>query len=244
MPKNGINIVIIGRQKQKAENFAAELEKEGVKAVGYSADVLDKNSLQNVYDQVIKTFGKIDILINGAGGNQAQATTGDENSFFDIPEDAMKKVFDLNMLGTLFSTQVFGRNFIENGSGCIVNISSVAAVSPLTKTVAYGAAKAAVSNFTQWMAVHFNQNYSKNIRVNAIIPGFFLSEQNRYLLLDPETGEATARGKTIIDGTPMARYGDPEELTGITLFLCSDEASFINGAAIPIDGGFTAFSGV
>lgn len=165
-------------------------------------------------------------------------------SFFDIPADALQWVFHLNFIGTVLTTQVFGKLLAEQKSGCIINISSMAAILPLTRTIAYSSAKAAVSNFTQWIAVHFNQNYSTNIRVNAIAPGFLLTEQNRYLLVDEKTGEDTERGKLIIRNTPMGRYGKPDELVGAILWLASDSASFVNGIVIPIDGGFSAFSGV
>jgi len=244
MAAEGANIAVLGRRKEKADEVALEINRQGGKALGVGADVLDRRSLLEAREQVLREFGTVDILINGAGGNKAEATTSEENSFFGIPEDALKWVFNLNFLGTVMATQVFGEIFAQKGTGCVINISSMAAFKPLTRTIAYSAAKAGVSNFTQWMAVHFNHNYSKQIRVNALAPGFFLTEQNRYLLTDKETGNPTERGLKIINSTPMARYGKPEELAGIVKFLCSKEASFINGAIIPVDGGFSAYCGV
>jgi NAD(P)-dependent dehydrogenase (short-subunit alcohol dehydrogenase family) len=206
--------------------------------------MLDKESLLAAAQRITDAFGHIDILINGAGGNKKEATTSDELSFFDLPADAIRWVFELNCIGTVLASQVFGRYMAEQGSGCIINISSMAAFRPLTRTAVYSPAKAAVSNFTQWLAVYISQNYSDRIRVNAIAPGFFSTEQNRFLLFDECTGKLTKRGQTIIDHTPMGRFGDPEDLIGTVLWLLSDSASFVHGAVIPIDGGFSAFSGV
>ena len=183
-------------------------------------------------------------MINGAGGNKPQATTNQDQKFFDLPADTFRWVFDLNMLGTILPTQVFAKIMAEQGSGVILNISSMNAFRPLTRIPAYSAAKAGVSNFTQWLAVHMAQEYSPNIRVNAIAPGFFLTEQNRFLLTDKDTGELTARGQTIINHTPMGRFGNPKDLLGVVLWLVSPAAEFVTGVVIPIDGGFSAFSGV
>ena len=193
---------------------------------------------------MLKEFGRIDILINGAGGNKKEATTSDDMSFFDIPLDALQWVFNLNFMGTVLTTQVFGEVMAEQGSGNIINISSMSALTPLTRIVGYSAAKAAINNFTQWIAVYMNQNYSTNIRVNAIAPGFLLTQQNYYLLVDEKTGQDTERGKAIKKNTPMGRYGKPEELIGAVIWLASDASSFVNGVVVPIDGGFSAFSGV
>jgi len=189
-------------------------------------------------------FGGVDVLINGAGGNKKEATTGGEVSFFDMPAEAIKYVFDLNLIGTVLPSQVFGREMVKGGRGVILNVSSMSAVRPLTKVAVYGAAKAAVDNFTRWLAVHMCQNYSKEIRVNAISPGFFLTEQNRFLLTDEKTGQLTARGETIVGHTPMGRFGEAGELVGTVLWLCSDASRFVTGSVIPVDGGFSAFSGV
>ncbi|MEA3225706.1 MAG: SDR family oxidoreductase, partial [Planctomycetota bacterium] len=187
---------------------------------------------------------RIDVLINGAGGNKKEATTSPDMPFFDLPKDAVRFVFDLNFLGTLLPSQVFGKEMAENGAGIILNVSSMCAFSPLTKVAAYSAAKAAVSNFTQWLAVHICQNYSKDVRVNAIAPGFFLTEQNRFLLTDEKTGDLTDRGQTIVDHTPMGKFGQAEDLVGTVTWLLSDAAKFVTGIVVPIDGGFSAFSGV
>jgi len=183
-------------------------------------------------------------LINAAGGNSPKATTSANLSFFDLPEDALRFVFDLNIVGTILPCQVFGQKMAERGAGVILNISSMNAFRPLTRIPAYSAAKAGVSNFTQWLAVHMAQEYSPDIRVNAIAPGFFLTAQNRFLLIDEQTGELTPRGRTIVEHTPMGRFGDPEELLGTVLWLLSPASAFVNGVVVPVDGGFSAFSGV
>jgi NAD(P)-dependent dehydrogenase (short-subunit alcohol dehydrogenase family) len=205
---------------------------------------LDKANIEVVAGEVIAEFGQVDILINGAGGNKPQATTNQDLKFFDLPADAFRWVFDLNMLGTILPTQVFAKMMAEQGSGIILNISSMNAFRPLTRIPAYSAAKAGVSNFTQWLAVHMAQEYSPAIRVNAIAPGFFLTEQNRFLLTEKETGELTARGQTIIQHTPMGRFGTPDDLVGTVLWLVSPASAFVTGIVVPIDGGFSAFSGV
>ena len=240
----GARMAILDVNLEGAERVASQLREGGGEAIAVKADVLDKGGLEEAARQVIATFGRVDILINGAGGNKKEATTSDELSFFDLPADAIRWVFELNCIGTVLSSQVFGRYMAEQGSGRIINISSMAAFRPLTKTAAYSPAKAAVSNFTQWLAVHISQNYSGKIRVNAIAPGFFLTAQNRFLLVDEATGNLTERGRSIIEHTPMGRFGDPEDLVGTVLWLLSDGASFVHGAVIPVDGGFSAFSGV
>jgi len=206
--------------------------------------VLDKESLQALCQATLDAFGRVDILINGAGGAKPEATTSDSLSFFDLPQDAVQWVFDLNFLGSFVPCQVFGRHMVGQGGGNILNISSMGADRPLTRSVAYSAAKAAISNFTQWLAVHMAQNYSQEIRVNALAPGFFLTEQNRFLLLDKESGELTPRGQSIIAHTPLGRFGKPEDLVGTVLWLLSDGAAFVHGIVVPVDGGFSAFSGV
>ncbi|MBS3872417.1 MAG: SDR family oxidoreductase [Firmicutes bacterium] len=244
LAKNGARVAILDLRIEAAAQVAGEIKAEGGLAIGLGVDVLDTQSLKLARDVIIKEFGRVDILINGAGGNMPKATTGAERSFFDLAALDIKKVLDLNFMGTLLPTQVFGEIMVAQKRGSIINISSMAAYTPLTRTIAYSAAKAAVENLTKWLAVHFNQEYSHEIRVNAIAPGFLLTEQNRYLLIDAESGENTARGKAILQATPMARYGEAEDLVGAVLFLCSDAASFINGVSLPIDGAFSAYSGV
>jgi NAD(P)-dependent dehydrogenase (short-subunit alcohol dehydrogenase family) len=244
MAKKGARVALLDLFEEKASEIAGDIARDGGDAIAVRADVLDKESIIAARDEVLKRFGRVDVLVNGAGGNKKEATTGGEMSFFDMPTDALQWVFNLNFVGTVLTTQVFGELMAGRKSGCVINISSMAANLPLTKTIAYSAAKAAVSNFTKWMAVHFNQNYSQNIRVNAIAPGFLLTEQNRYLLTDPKTGKDTERGQSIIGHTPMGRYGNPDELAGAVIWLASDAASFVNGIVLPIDGGFSAYSGV
>jgi len=240
----GVKVAILDIKEDIINEIVNEIKKDGGEAIGIKTNVLDKESLLKAREEVLNKYSRVDILINGAGGNKKEATTSDEQSFFQLPEEAIKWVFNLNFLGTVLTSQVFGETMVKNGKGSIINISSMAAMIPLTKTIAYSGAKAAVSNFTQWLAVYINQNYSKNIRVNALAPGFLLTEQNRYLLIDRETGKETERGQRIKDHTPMGRYGNPEELLGAVIWLCSEASSFVNGIVLPIDGGFSAYSGV
>ncbi|MGC9468714.1 MAG: SDR family oxidoreductase [Anaerolineae bacterium] len=240
----GVKVAVLDIVPDAAEAVAAEIRDAGGEAIAVPCDVLDKVSVQSAADAVMEKFGRIDILINGAGGNKKEATTAKDLSFFDLPADAVKWVFNLNFIGTLLPCQVFGKQMAEQGRGVILNISSMNAFRPLTRIPGYSGAKAAVSNFTQWLAVHMNQEYSPDIRVNALAPGFFLTEQNRFLLTDAATGDLTPRGQTIIDHTPMGRFGDPEDLVSTTFWLLSDGASFITGVVVPVDGGFSAFSGV
>jgi NAD(P)-dependent dehydrogenase (short-subunit alcohol dehydrogenase family) len=240
----GANVAIIDRDPTLADRLMDRLGcGPGCSIVVYG-DVLEPETLVKAEEAIREEFGPVDILINGAGGNSPRATTSAELSFFDIPKEAFSFVSDLNLLGTVLPSQVFGRGMAERGEGVILNISSMNAFRPLTCVPAYSAGKAAVSNFTQWLAVHMAQEYAPGIRVNAIAPGFFLTEQNRFLLIDKESGELTLRGRTIIDHTPMGRFGDPEDLLGTVLWLLSPAASFVTGIVIPVDGGFSAFSGV
>lgn len=209
-----------------------------------AADVLDRSSLAAARDYVQQTYGRLDILVNGAGGNSPQATVSDELPFFDVPTEAIQSVFNLNLTGSINTTQVFGTLLAAQKQGVILNISSMASLQPLTKVVAYSAAKAALNNFTQWLAVYMAQTYSPDIRVNAVAPGFFLGEQNRYLLVDKDSGDLTPRGSQIIDRTPMARFGEPDDLIGTVLWLVSDASRFVTGIVVPVDGGFSAYSGV
>jgi NAD(P)-dependent dehydrogenase (short-subunit alcohol dehydrogenase family) len=238
------NVVLVGRNAAKAEQLIATFAKTKARHMALAADVLDRKAFDEAAKTVLGTYGKVDGLVNGAGGNDPKATTNPEFKFFDIPAEAFGYVMSLNMLGTVIPTQSFGRGMAEKKDGIIVNITSVSAARPLTRVAAYAAAKAGISNFTQWLSVHMAQEYSPNIRVNAIMPGFFLTEQNRFLLTDRESGALTARGKKIMDHTPMARFGTPEDLTGALLWLLSPASKFVTGIVLPVDGGFTACSGV
>jgi NAD(P)-dependent dehydrogenase (short-subunit alcohol dehydrogenase family) len=238
------DVVIIDRAPGQAERLASRLSCCTGHCVVIEGDALQKSSMELAAQKVLEQFGKVDCLINGAGGNNPRATTGPEKAFFDLPEDALRFVSDLNLLGTIIASQVFGKIMAQRKEGIILNVSSMNAFRPLTRIPAYSAAKAAVSNFTQWLAVHMAQEYSPDIRVNAIAPGFFLTEQNRFLLTDKETGKLTARGEQILAHTPMSRFGAPEDLLGAVLWLLSPMSRFVTGIVLPIDGGFSAFSGV
>jgi NAD(P)-dependent dehydrogenase (short-subunit alcohol dehydrogenase family) len=239
----GASVTIITRSVEKGQDLVAALN-AAERAVVVQGDVLSSDDLEGVRQAVIEKFGRIDCLVIGAGGNRPEATTGDRLSFFDIPQEAFRHVFDLNLLGTILPSQVFGREMAKQGEGVILNISSVSSLLPLTRVVGYSAAKAAINNFTAWLSVYLAREYSPKIRVNAIAPGFFLTDQNRYLLTEEQTGKLSARGQSIIDHTPLARFGEPNDLVGATLWLLSPASSFVTGAVIPVDGGFTAFSGV
>jgi NAD(P)-dependent dehydrogenase (short-subunit alcohol dehydrogenase family) len=238
------NVVILDRDQELAqkaiERFPKVVKGRAIRVYG---DVLKTDALNQANATIQAEFGAVNILINAAGGNHPSATTKPDLSFFDLPLEALRHVGDLNLLGTILPCQVFGRGMAERGEGVILNISSMNAFRPLTRIPAYSAAKAAINNFTQWLAVHMAQNYSPRIRVNAIAPGFFVGEQNRRLLLN-EDGTLTPRGRTILDHTPMNRFGTPEDLLGATMWLISPAAAFVTGAVIPVDGGFSAYSGV
>lgn len=248
---HGVKTAILDLNLEAAEKVAAEIKAEsGVESLGFSANVLDRASLEAAKKDINQKLGKIDYLVNGAGGNAASATSkvekmkdGDalEDTFFGLQLEGFDKTFDLNFKGTLLPTLVFATDMVENKFGGIVNISSMNSYRPLTRIPAYSASKAAINNFTQWLAVHFANT---GIRVNAIAPGFLLTNQNRFLLVDEKTGASTPRGQKIMNGTPMERYGTPEELSGTLLYLLSDWAEFITGVVIPVDGGFSAYSGV
>jgi NAD(P)-dependent dehydrogenase (short-subunit alcohol dehydrogenase family) len=240
----GAQVAIIDLRLDPAKGLLERLGKHAEKVALFETDVLKTDSVQETAGEILARFGKVDCLVNAAGGNRPQATTGAELKFFDLPTDALRWVFDLNLLGTILPCQVFGKIMAEHGSGIILNVSSMNAFRPLTRIPAYSAAKAGVSNFTQWLAVHMAQEYSPRIRVNAIAPGFFLTEQNRFLLKNRETGELTARGQSILAHTPMGRFGDPEDLIGAVLWLLSPASAFVTGTIIAIDGGFSAYSGV
>ncbi|MEM3047108.1 MAG: SDR family oxidoreductase [Candidatus Bathyarchaeia archaeon] len=243
LAENGARVAVLDIRKEAAEAVASEIRRRGGQAVSVAVDVTDRASVEAACKTVLDAFGTVDILINGAGGNREEATTGPRLSFFDIPTDAVKAVFDLNFLGTFIPCQVFGKVMAEKGVGSILNVASMNAFRPLTRIPAYSAAKAAVANFTQWLAVHMSQSYSRSIRVNALAPGFFMTQQNRFLLVD-EAGSLTPRGKSILDHTPMGRFGEAEDLIGTVLWILSDGAKLVHGVVIPIDGGFSAYSGV
>jgi NAD(P)-dependent dehydrogenase (short-subunit alcohol dehydrogenase family) len=240
----GAKIALLEVNAEAGKALIERMGERGKQVLLLECDVLKSESIAQATQEAKKSLGKIDCLVNGAGGNKPQATTSAEMKFFDLPADAVRWVFELNIMGTILPSQAFGRIMAEQGYGTILNISSMNAFRPLTRIPAYSAAKAAVSNFTQWLAVHMAQEYSPKIRVNAIAPGFFLTNQNRFLLTDKETGEWTARGKTIVGHTPMGRLGEPSDLIGCVLWLLSPAADFVTGVVIPIDGGFSAFSGV
>jgi NAD(P)-dependent dehydrogenase (short-subunit alcohol dehydrogenase family) len=237
----GAHVAVLGRRRQPVEALAAELGRD---AIGLACDVLDRAALEAAARAVVDAFGRVDILINGAGGNRPQATTTPDLTLFDLPADAIRAVLDLNLLGTILPSQVFGRLMAGQQSGVILNISSMNADRPLTRIPAYSAAKAGVSNFTRWLAVHMAQEYGPNLRVNAIAPGFFLTEQNRFLLTDRDTGALTARGQVILAHTPQGRFGAPDDLLGAVLWLVSPASAFVTGIVVPVDGGFSAYSGV
>jgi len=247
------NVVILDLFKEAADKVAKDItSKYEVKCEGIAANVLDRLSLLKAKDEINARFGKFDFLINAAGGNHPTATTKKEfvdpedltnlqDSFFGLNLDGFRHVFDLNFMGTLLPTLVFAQDMVSAKSGAIINISSMNSFRPLTKIPAYSAAKASVNNFTEWLAVHFAK---AGIRVNGIAPGFFITKQNKFLLVDEKTGDFTERGNKVITNTPMGKFGDPEDLQGTVLYLLSDLSKFITGVIIPVDGGFNAYSGV
>lgn len=249
LARAGAKVVILGRSLEKAEKLANEIRAEGGKALGVSADVVNKESLIAAHKTINDTFGLIDILVNGAGGNHPSGVTFDEvfdpenegiQDFFGLGLEGIDHVFRLNYMGTFLPTQVFGKDMIGRENCSVINISSVSAPLPLTKVPAYSGAKAAISNFTHWLAVYFAK---EGIRVNAIIPGFFLTEQNR-TLLTKEDGSLTDRGNKILSQTPMGRFGNPEDLASTLIWLCDPASRFVTGITVPVDGGFLAFNGV
>jgi NAD(P)-dependent dehydrogenase (short-subunit alcohol dehydrogenase family) len=239
----GARVGILGRREERAKNVAEEMVDSGAEALALPADVLEREQLEGVREATLERWGRVDILVNAAGGNVPEATVADEAEVFGVPEDALRRVIDLNLMGTLLPCQVFGETMARSGEGSIVNVSSMAAQRPLTRVVGYAAAKAAVENLTRWLAVELSVKYGAGLRANAISPGFFLGEQNRAMLLN-EDGSLTQRGRKIVDHTPAGRFGEPEELVGTLIWLCSPAARFVNGIVVPVDGGFGAFSGV
>jgi NAD(P)-dependent dehydrogenase (short-subunit alcohol dehydrogenase family) len=239
----GANVSVLARDRAKAESVLAAIAGAG-RVLVVAGDATKQDELERAAETVVKEFGRVDCLLNGAGGNHPQATTKADLSFFELPAEALRFVFELNLLGTIFPSQVFGRQMATQGEGVILNVSSMSAMRPLTRVVSYSAAKAGVNSFTQWLAVYLATEYSPRIRVNAIAPGFFLTEQNRFLLTDERTGALTARGQSIINHTPMGRFGEPEDLLGTVLWLLSPASRFVTGIVVPVDGGFSAFGGV
>lgn len=236
-------VVLMGQTRTKVEDKVNELKQKYSYVLGFSGSVLDNHFLMEVKNQVVNTWGRIDVLINAAGGNMPGAVIGEDQTIFDLNMEDFRKVSELNLDGSVIPSLVFGKQMAEQGHGCILNVSSMAATQALTRVVGYSASKAAIDNFTKWMATELALKFGEGLRVNAIAPGFFISNQNRRLLLN-EDGSYTDRGKTIIDNTPMKRFGNANELHGAVHWLISDAASFVTGAIIPIDGGFSAFSGV
>jgi len=239
----GAKVVLLDINEDNLKKKVSSLSKSGREIIGLKCNVLDEESLNNVHQEIVKKFKRLDILINAAGGNAPQATIGENQSIFDLKMENIKKVMDLNLNGTILPTLIFGKTMAEQKSGSIINISSMAVSRAITRVVGYSAAKAAVDNFTRWMAVEMAQKFSDKIRVNAIAPGFLVTEQNRTLLTN-EDGSLTKRGKTVIQMTPFKRFGEPEELIGTILWLASDASKFVTGTVVPVDGGFSAFSGV
>ncbi|NLX15141.1 MAG: SDR family oxidoreductase [Phycisphaerales bacterium] len=240
----GAQVAVLDLKLEAAEAVVSAITTAGGRAVAVEINVLERDSVRNALDQCVKAFGPVDILINGAGGNHPSATTNPQQEFFDLPIEAFRKVMDLNIIGTILPCMVFGKAMADREEGIILNVASMNAFKPLTRIPAYSAAKSGVKNFTEWLAVHMAQEYSPKIRVNAVAPGFFLTNQNRFLLTDKDTGELTARGQSIINHTPMNRFGAPEDLYGTIVWLLSDASKFVTGITIPVDGGYSAFGGV
>ena len=239
----GAKVVILGRRKEAADALADKIIKAGGEAIGISADVLKEPELLEARKVILNKFKSIDILVNGAGGNMPGAVIPPDKTFLDLKIDDFNKVVELNLSGTVLPSQIFGEVIIQKKEGVIVNISSMTAILPLTRVVGYSAAKASVSNFTHWLSVEMAKKFGEGIRVNAIAPGFFLTEQNRTLLTNPD-GSLTERGDLIIKGTPFGRFGEAEELCGTLIWLCSDASKFVSGIVVPVDGAFSAFAGV
>ena len=245
LARAGAKVGILGRREAKVAEVVAEVEAAGGEALALPADVLDRGQLEAVRTEVLDRWGRLDILVNAAGGNVPEAVVAPDAEVFGVPEDALRRVFDLNLLGTVLPVQVFAEAMARgtDPEGCIVNVSSMAAQRPLTRVLGYSAAKAAVDNFTRWLAVELAGKHGAGLRVNAIAPGFFLGEQNRAMLVN-EDGSLTGRGSDIVGHTPAGRFGEPEELVGTLIWLCSPAARFVTGVVVPVDGGFSAYAGV
>ena len=243
LAQQGTRIAIWDLSKEAAETVAEQINAKGGKAVGISCDVMDVAAIDTALHVTLHEYSGIDILINGAGGSRKETTTSSELSFFDMLPEEIRRTMDLNYLSAVLPTQAVGRVFADQGHGVILNITSIAGLLPLSRSLAYSNGKAAAVNFTQWLAVHMAKKYSPMIRVNAIAPGFVLTDQNRFLLVD-EDGEYTERGKQVMGEVPLRRYGDPLDMAGTALWLVSDASAFVTGAVIPVDGGYMAYSGV
>jgi NAD(P)-dependent dehydrogenase (short-subunit alcohol dehydrogenase family) len=243
LARAGARIAVLGRRREQAEAMAQKIADAGGEAMAVPADVMEHAQLEAARDQVVSQWGRIDVLLNAAGGTSPAATVPPDKTFFDMALDPMRSVIDLNLIGTLLPSQVFGEVMAKQKQGCIINISSMNAQRALTRAIAYSAGKAAIDNFTKWLAVELATKFGEGLRVNAIAPGFFVGEQNRSLLLN-EDGSLTARGRKIIDHTPAGRFGDPDDLVGAVVWLCSPAARFVNGTVIMVDGGVNAFSGI
>lgn len=239
----GARVVIVGRRAARAAEVAQAIHDAGGQALAAPGDVLNAQELDQIREQVLSQWGRIDVLVNAAGGNVPAATIMPEQSFFDMPQSAFAQVMDLNLLGTVLPCQIWGRVMAEQGDGSIINISSMASQRILTRVVGYSAAKAAIDNFTRWLAVEVARKYGSGVRVNAIAPGFFIGEQNQRLLLN-EDNTLTQRGELIVEHTPMGRFGEADELVGTALWLSSAASQFVTGVVVPVDGGFSAFSGI
>lgn len=246
LAQGGARVAILARKEDQAVQAVASITEAGGEAIYVLADVLNKPQLEAAKDSILGRWGRVDILVNAAGGNLPAATIGEDASFFDMPQEAFDQVVSLNLTGSLLPSQVFGRAMVERSDGakgCIINISSMAAIRAISRVVGYSVAKAAIDNLTRWLAVELARKYGAGLRVNAIAPGFFIGEQNRRLLTNPDNS-LTARGQKIIDHTPAGRFGEPEELVSTLLFLCGPGSTFVNGVVVPVDGGFNIFSGV
>ena len=243
LARRGAALALASRSAERGQALAAEINAKGGQAKAFVADLTEASAVRGLREQVLSAYGHVDALINGAGGNTPAASTSAERPFFELDEQAVRQVFELNFMSAFFCSQAFGQAMAGQGRGDILNIASLNALRPLTRVPAYSAAKAALANFTQWLAVDLARNYGPGLRVNALAPGFFLSDQNRFLLVD-ETGDTTPRGQAILEHTPQGRFGEPEDLVGPLLWLISPAAAFVTGVVLPVDGGFSAYSGV
>ncbi len=243
LAKAGAKVAVLGRNQEKLNEMVQTISKDGGEALALSADVTKTEELQQANEKLMQKWGRIDILINGAGGNMPGAVVKPEQTIYDLSEDAIRKIVELNYLGTVLPTQIFSKNMSERKEGVIINISSVAASKPLSRVMGYASSKAAIENYTQWLSGEMAAKFGEGIRVNAIAPGFFLTEQNRELLTNKD-GSLTERGQQILSQTPFKRFGNPEDLNGTLIWLCSDASRFVTGAIIPVDGGYCAYGGI